>query len=116
MREVSGRAFAALEEDVATAVKIMAELRGIGPATASALLAAASQDVPFMSDEGWACIKGPPLGAIKYGFKEYAIMADRLGARAAALGHPEGWGARHIEQALWSSVSEGLKAKKHKIK
>lgn len=118
VRDISGRAFAALEgdSDVLTAIKVMAELRGVGPATASALLAAASPDVPFMSDEGWACIKDPSLGEIKYGFKEYAQMADRLRARAATLKHPEGWGARHVEQALWSSVSEGLKSKRHRIK
>lgn len=51
VRDASRKAFAALP-DVPTAVSHLTTLKGVGPATASAVLAAYAPDVaPFMSDE-----------------------------------------------------------------
>jgi hypothetical protein len=41
----------AAEGDIVAGVVELCKLKGIGPATASAVLAAAMPDVPFMSDE-----------------------------------------------------------------
>lgn len=51
MKSASQRAFQSLP-DVSTAVSELTVLKGVGPATASAVLAAYAPDVaPFMSDE-----------------------------------------------------------------
>jgi len=82
---------------VQAAIAALSELKGIGPATATALLTVADPSIPFLSDEA-AVGSG--------GEREYTIPAAlRLTAalreRASALGPP--WTARDIERALWSA-------------
>ncbi|KAK1755011.1 hypothetical protein QBC47DRAFT_345138 [Echria macrotheca] len=78
-------------KDVSSAVNILTQLKGIGPATASLLLAVNFPDsVIFFADEAfyWLCGKGAKC-PIKYNVKEYLalneqaqILANRLGVRA----------------------------------
>lgn len=66
--------------DVQLAIKILSELKGIGPATASAVLAAYRPDLaPFMSDEALAAAL---KGAKEYTPKKYVELTEALTAKA----------------------------------
>mmetsp|Transcript_147498 Transcript_147498/g.282724 ORF Transcript_147498/g.282724 Transcript_147498/m.282724 type:complete len:439 (-) Transcript_147498:89-1405(-) len=72
------------------------DLDGVGPATASAILAPCFEDIPFMADEamdGAGCPR-------KYDLKTYAMLAKALGEKAAELG-PR-WTAERVGRALWA--------------
>lgn len=109
VREASCQAFklvrgiaAPNEASVEKAVSLLSELRGIGPATASAVLAVASPAVPFMSDEALAaCVPGPK----QYTLKAYMELYRALTAKAAELSEKESrpWHASHVEMALVST-------------
>lgn len=76
----------------------LAELAGVGPATASAVAAAHAPAVyPFFDEHVAARV--PALGAVKWTLGYYARYADALRARAAALG--DGWTPVMVERALW---------------
>ena len=62
-------------------------LQGIGPATASAVLAVAQPAYPFMSDEAMgAAVKGP----LKYTVPEYVQLVEALQGKAAELNKGDG--------------------------
>lgn len=62
-------------------------LQGIGPATASAALAAAQPAYPFMSDEAMAAaVKGP----LKYTVPEYLQLVKALQDKAQKLNYGGG--------------------------
>ncbi|KAJ6442972.1 ribosomal recycling factor [Purpureocillium lavendulum] len=70
-----------LVERAATAVATLCKLRGVGPATASLLLAVHDpRRVPFFSDELflWLCAGGNPRSPIKYNAKEYRALIERV--------------------------------------
>lgn len=74
--------------DVAGALGILTQLRGIGPATASLLLAVHdAANVIFFADEAfyWLCCGGSK-GPIKYNLKEYSSLNDKAQAVATRLG------------------------------
>jgi hypothetical protein len=82
-------------------ISALATLDGVGPATASAVAAAAAPDIyPFFDELVAARIPG--LGAVAWTLGYYARYAEALRARAARLG--EGWTPVMVERALWSSV------------
>jgi hypothetical protein len=77
----------------------LSELAGVGPATASAVLAAAEPEIyPFLDDIVAAQISG--LGPVKYTLGFYARYAEALRQRAKALGGT--WNATLVERALWA--------------
>jgi hypothetical protein len=79
----------------------IATLDGVGPATASAVVAAMMPTVyPFFDELVAAQV--PDLGPVKWTLGYYARYADLLRARAAALGAD--WTPVSVERALWSSV------------
>jgi hypothetical protein len=79
----------------------LGELAGVGPATASAVLAAAAPETyPFLDDIVAAQVPG--LGAVKYTAGFYARYAEALRRRAVDLG--EGWNATLVERALWAEA------------
>jgi hypothetical protein len=79
----------------------IATLDGVGPATASSVLAAFLPAVyPFFDELVAAQVPG--LGAVKWTLGYYGTYAARLRERAAALGI--GWTAAMVERAVWASV------------
>jgi len=103
--EASRAAFDAVP-DPSLPIARLSALKGIGPATASAVLAAARPDVyPFFDDVAAAAI--PDFGAIKYTAKGYATFSERLRERAALLatGCPnDDWTPHAVECALWAAA------------
>ena len=82
-------------------VAALAKLDGVGPATASALAAAAEPKVyPFFDELVAAQVPG--LGAVKWTMSNYAKYADALRERARKLGGD--WTPVLVERALWASV------------
>ena len=79
----------------------IATLDGVGPATASAVVAALLPSVyPFFDELVAAQV--PDLGAVKWTLGYYAKYAEGLRARAAELG--PSWTPVMVERALWAAV------------
>lgn len=77
----------------------LATLKGVGPATASAVAAAATPQVyPFFDELVAAQIPG--LGAVAWTLGYYARYATALRERAEALG--DRWTPVMVERALWA--------------
>lgn len=92
-------AFAAVPHERAP-IDVIATLAGVGPATASAVLAALRPDVyPFLEDVVGETIEelGPPRFATPY----YLRYARALRQRAESLGPP--WTAQRVSDALWAA-------------
>ena len=93
---------------VATAIEAISKLRGIGPATASLLLAVHDpEQVIFFSDEAfyWICCDGK-IGPIKYNAKEYAALAENTARIRARLNV----GAVEIEKVAFVLMKENTQA------
>ena len=98
--EKSGAALAAIPHPTSP-IATLAELDGVGPATASAVAAAASPDVyPFFDELVSAQV--PRLGTVAYTVAYYGRYATALRERAAALGGH--WTPVMVERALWAHV------------
>ena len=82
-------------------IAALAKLAGVGPATASAVAAAALPTVYPFFDELVAS-QVPALGTVAWTLAYYGRYAEALRGRARALG--DGWTPVMIEQALWSHV------------
>ena len=79
----------------------LAQLAGVGPATASAIAAAAAPDIyPFFDELVAAQI--PQSGKIAFTLGYYARYAAALRERAARLG--QSWTPVMVERALWADV------------
>jgi hypothetical protein len=83
------------------AIGEIASLDGVGPATASAVVAAFLPNVyPFFDELVAAQI--PDLGPVKWTLGYYAKYAEQLRARAAEIGAD--WTPVMVERALWAAV------------
>lgn len=90
----------ALIPDFRKPIARVAQLAGVGPATASAVLAAVRPDLyPFFDEDVAKQIPG--LGPVAFTAPYYARYADRLRERAAALGGD--WTAHAAGLALWGA-------------
>lgn len=77
----------------------LAQLRGVGPATASAVVAAAAPGLyPFFDEIVAAQL--PELGTVAWTLGYYARYAEALRERARQLG--EDWTPAMLERALWA--------------
>jgi hypothetical protein len=86
-------------------ISVLATLAGVGPATASAVVAAAAPDIyPFFDELVAAQL--PELGKVAWTLGYYARYAEALRARARELGGD--WTPVRVERALWAL--EGGKA------
>jgi hypothetical protein len=84
----------------AAASDALCALRGVGPATASAILGALVPDVvPFMSDQLLQAVAGP-AGKITYTKKAFESACEAASAKAAELGGD--WTPRKIEAAVFA--------------
>jgi hypothetical protein len=82
-------------------IATLAKLDGVGPATASAAVAAyAPESYPFFDELVAAQV--PMLGPVKWTLGYYAKYAEALRARAATLGNP--WTPVAVERSLWAHV------------
>ncbi len=99
VRRCSERAFAAVPDPRRPLVELAA-LAGVGPATASAVLAAYRPDLyPFLDDRVGAAI--PELGVPSFTLAYYVRYAAALRERARELG-PD-WTAQAVGLALWAA-------------
>lgn len=100
--ETSVNAFA-LRPDARKPITSFTTLAGVGPATASAVLAAVNPDIyPFFDDVIAEAIPG--LGKVAFTPGYYAKYQERLRERAAILGKT--WNANLVGMALWSAHRE----------
>ncbi|KAF9311078.1 hypothetical protein BG003_007800 [Podila horticola] len=104
VKAASQKAFALItSSSLKAALAEMSSLKGVGPATASAILCAAAPDkIPFMADETMASVPG--LGPIAYTAGYYLKFAEKVIDKAAALKRK---GAKTssphlVEKALWT--------------
>lgn len=88
------------------AVDALTKLKGIGPATASLLLAVLDpQRVPFFADEvfWWLCCDARKDAAIKYTAKEYKTLLETAGALMGRLGVE----ASEVERVAYVLMNQG---------
>ncbi len=82
-------------------VSELSKLAGIGPATASAVVAAAAPATYPFFDE-LVAVQFPELGPVKWTLSYYARYADALRTAVAELGGE--WTPALLERALWAHV------------
>lgn len=102
VKSSSQKAFQSLP-DISKAVSELTVLKGVGPATASAVLASYAPDVtPFMSDEAMVAALG---NSKDYTLKQYLVLVDKLQAKSKELSAKEDiFTPSDVERALWSSA------------
>lgn len=100
---VSKKAFRKLP-NLASAIQTLSSLKGIGPATASAILAAGAPELaPYMADECLMAI--PECQAIDYTVQEYLIFTEQIQVaveRLNAADKNRSWTPHKVEKALWT--------------
>jgi hypothetical protein len=98
--ETSARALAAMPHPTAP-IAALATLDGVGPATASAVVAASAPELYPFFDE---LVAGqlPGLGKVAWTLRYYARYAAALRERAERLGRE--WTPVMVERALWAHV------------
>jgi hypothetical protein len=100
VEETSRAAFARIP-DPAGPIATLAKLAGVGPATASAVAAAAVPEVYPFFDE-LVANQIPGLGPVDFAMKYYGRYSDALRYRTRQLGGD--WTVTMVERALWAHV------------
>jgi hypothetical protein len=103
VKSISEQAFAAVP-DVRKPIPLLRSLSGVGPATASAILAAFRPDLfPFFDEDVARQI--PDLGKVSFTQSYYSRYRDALRSRARSLtdSSPSPWTAQDVAQALWAA-------------
>lgn len=103
IKKTSEQAFAAVP-DAKKPITILSELDGVGPATASAVLAAYRPDLYPFFDE-WIGKQIPGLGKVAFTASYYWKYAAALRDKAKELTElcGETWSAQEVGQALWAN-------------
>jgi hypothetical protein len=93
-------------------VQLLCDLDGVGPATASAVLAALRPDLYPFFDE-WIARQIEGLGKVAFTPGYYWKYADALRTKAAELNKRcgGGWNAQEVGQALWVASGGKIKVK-----
>lgn len=107
VRERSQEAFAAVP-DPRKPISLLSTLAGVGPATASAVMAALTPAIYPFFDE-LVAVQMPELGAVTFTAAYYARYADMLRERTGLLNRDCAhftWTVQMVSQALWAA-SEG---------
>ncbi|XP_026114098.1 uncharacterized protein LOC113092646 isoform X1 [Carassius auratus] len=93
-----------LMPDVQAAITELCKLKGVGPATASAVLVAgAPGEVAFMADEAVESIA--ELRPVEYTAKHYALFLQKILNKSSRLNKVDGqrdWTPHRVEQCLWA--------------
>ncbi|XP_017981582.1 PREDICTED: uncharacterized protein LOC18591924 [Theobroma cacao] len=102
VKSASQKAFQSLP-DISKAVSELTVLKGVGPATASAVLAAyAPETAPFMSDEAMEAALG---NSKDYSLKQYLLFVDKIQSKSKELSSEgDSFTPSDVERALWSSA------------
>jgi hypothetical protein len=72
-------------ESIITATKTLSELKGVGPATATMVLQAVSDEVPFMSDEAMLQVFNGDKTKLKYDLKTCKTFVEKVYEIATSL-------------------------------
>merc|ERR1712142_1247582 len=100
----SKKAFRAIEKkkDLEAAVSALSNLKGVGPAMASAVLAAGAPEIaPFMADE--LLMSMPEVEGIDYTMKEYMKLVEKTNECVDRLNAQGGsWNPHKVEMAVWT--------------
>lgn len=104
VRRTTAKAFKQVPDQRAP-ITTVAELGGVGPATASAVLATVHGDVYPFFDE-LVANEIPGLGEVKFTHTYYVKYAEALRKRAAELHFPS-WDANRLANALWAAGALG---------
>eukprot|EP00045_Choanoeca_perplexa_P007936 m.72826 g.72826 ORF g.72826 m.72826 type:complete len:227 (-) comp14285_c0_seq1:64-744(-) len=101
VKDVTKRAFALAEQDdTLEALKVLCELRYVGPATASAIMAPLyPSQVAFMSDELMAIVPG--IAPDQYTMASLTTLLEEVAGRQSQAPLQD-WSLADIEKALWS--------------
>ena len=102
--ELSRKAFGEVP-DLRKPISTLSQLAGVGPATASAVLAAYAPEVYPFFDEIVA-MQIPSLGEVAFTAKYYTSYADEIQQRAAELSTictHKSWFPHEVDQALWAA-------------
>jgi hypothetical protein len=100
VEDASARAIAAIP-DGRRPIAELVKLAGVGPATASAVAAAAAPHTyPFFDELVAAQVPG--LGPVAFTLAYYLRYAEALRGKARALGGD--WNPAHIERSLWANA------------
>uniref|UniRef100_A0A3Q2NPV4 Zgc:112496 n=1 Tax=Fundulus heteroclitus TaxID=8078 RepID=A0A3Q2NPV4_FUNHE len=106
VQRCSRKAFSLLP-DVQAAIAELSALKGVGPATASAVLAAGAPELAaFMSDEAMESVPG--LKPIQYTAKHYALYLEKMTAQSAKLNQvdpQQDWTPHRLEMCLWAMTT-----------
>jgi hypothetical protein len=101
VQDVSAAALALVPHPTRSVALLAKALKGVGPATASAVVAAVRPDVyPFFDELVAAQL--PALGPVAWTLSYYARYAEALRERGTALGGE--WTPALLERALWAHV------------